>query len=374
MQKILNAIDDTDYEYENSGSDPLMIERKSRSTQTQSCTEENRENNSTLLPLTNEKRNIKEYKIEFESAEILAADVFEEHLDENWQLVCEARVQSKDNSIDESVDAIDDFEFVESLPQEDEMSSQSNEISSKIVIGCEQCGEVIKKRQLQNHLKQHSKILPYILNSTDFFRCNRCQMVFLSIDRLSEHLNDDNGCVELLLDKDDLCTDYQYLNNDLPIRLLSATRNFDENTFSCGQCILDFNDLAMFRSHIEENHSTDYDCSPEYLRADSAHLCGNCSNSFKTLRDTIQHMYYSHQSIFKCLHDDCTQSFGSFIGLYAHFTKEHPELVIECSHCRMYVATDNEDLKMHQRETCMARNFKCEICGKWKSKSTFEFF
>lgn len=357
LKKILNIDDGC----QNLDAEPLTALRMSQFTQTQSYHEET----ETLLPdETHEDLEVQEYKIELgctENEENEEAETIEEEEEnENWPLDFESNVENRDIAIDESVDEIEDFEYVESI--DDEMSSQSNGMSTKTVIDCEHCAQKIPKRQQQSHAKQHSKLFPYILNSMDFFRCNRCQMVFLLIDSLFEHLNDDNGCMELQHNNDDAYIDYQYLNNDLSIRLLSASKNFDDNTFSCGQCNLDFEDLTMFRLHIEENHSSDFDCNPEILRANSGHLCGSCNITFKTLHDAIHHIYF-HQSAFECFHEECTQIFTSFAGLNSHFTSDHPDSSVECSHCS-YLATNKEDLKMHQRKTCTARNLKCDFCGK----------
>lgn len=327
------------------------------------------EESDTLLPETCE---IDEYKIELGCTEVTQNDetetIGEEGDVENWEMDYDSNVDIRDNVIHERIELI---ELVERIAEEDEdyeeeeeeedMSSQSNEIQTKRVIDCETCGQKVSKHQQSSHLKQHAKIFPFILNTMDFFRCNRCQMVFLSIDSLFEHLNDDNGCEEIAHINDEVCTDYQYLNHDSPIRLLTASKNIDDNIFSCGQCILDFDDLALFQSHIEENHLSNFDCTPEYLRVNSAHLCGNCHISFKTLYDAIHHIYF-HQSAFECFRDGCTHIFNSFAGLYSHFTSDHPEFTAECPHCS-YVATSREDLKMHQRKACKARNIKCDFCG-----------
>lgn len=357
LKKILN-IDDECHQHQHS--EPSMTQQKSQFTQTQP----HREESNTLSPETNE------YRIELGYAKNEETETIEEEdddVDENWQLDSESNV-----AIEESIDVIDDFEFIveaeadadvkaKAETEEDEMSSQSNEISTKSVIDCEYCGQKLAKRQQPNHSKQHSKIIPFILNSMDFFRCNRCQMVFLSIDSLFEHLTEDNGvCEELLHHNDDVFTDYQYLHHDSSFRLLSASKGFDENTFSCGQCYL-VDDLAMFPWHIKEIHSSEQS-NTEQLRVNSTHLCGNCNISFKTLYDAIQHIYF-HQSAFECFYKECTQTFNSFAGLYNHFTIDHPESSVECPYCS-YLATNKEDLKMHQRKTCTARNLKCDVCGK----------
>lgn len=351
LKKILHVTDDDVSHLIES-----QLELKSQSTQTQLDDEEI---DHIALPEEIDHKIVQEYKIEVgcpeectevESAEIESAEVeMIEVNDENWQ----SDFEENRNNVD-AIHEIEEFEFVESLVEDDE-------IYPKSVIDCQHCSQKVPRRQQQSHAKLHTKMLPQILNSVDFYRCNRCQMVFLLIDSFIEHLNNDNACEELLHKSDDVCIDYQYLNNDLPIRLLSASKNFDENIVSCGQCYLDFEDLAMYRSHIQETHSTDFECNPEYLRANSVHLCGNCNISFKTLHDAIHHIYF-HQPTFECLQEECTQVFNSFAGLCSHFSSEHPDSLFECSHCS-YLATDKEDLKIHQRNACTARNLKCDFCG-----------
>lgn len=360
LKKILNVFDDDGQHHSSGENDPLVAQRKSQCTQTQ--------------PLNEEIEWNQEYKLEvehMESVEVNAlteAEPAEENDDENWHLVCDSN-DTEDDDADEDRDIsieeeTDDFQASENITQDDKMPMEAMKISVIDVIECEYCCQAVTKRQQLSHAKQHSKILPYILNSVDFFRCNRCQMIFLSFDNFAEHLNDTNGCYEALQSKDDLCTDYQYLNNDLPIRLLSASKNMEENTFSCGQCALDFDDLALYRSHIDDNHFSDFECNPD--RADSSHSCGNCRNSFKTLRETAHHIYF-HQTEFRCLQAECTHVFNSFADLYSHFMNEHPESTHECPYCS-YIASDKNDLKMHKSKMCIARNLQCAHCGKYEVK------
>lgn len=342
--------------------EPLTADRKSQSTQTRNS----HENVDDLVKVTKKNQEIGEQyaqdeAIEAEIAEELGEAAEEEgDVNEIWQFVYE----NEESAVDETPEEIEPIE----LDIQDEMSSQSNDVIENTIldkskINCEHCGEDIPRRQMSGHLKQHTKILPVLLSSAEFFRCGRCFMTFPFIDNLFEHFNESEICEPSVnLTKDDICTDYQFLANEPPVRLFSTSKNDDINTYSCSLCVLDFEDLFLLQSHFEDAHLSSANCNPEYLRADLNHSCGICGSTFKTLHDALQHVYF-HQAEYSCLYANCGMFFDSFSALYGHFTRDHPETQLECSHCT-YLAKNSDDLKAHQRNLCSARNFKCDYCGK----------
>lgn len=359
---------------------PFSIERKSQSTQTAAPNDEE--------PVTEVKNEINinhfEYELdndagEEEDEELDDLGLLEE--EENERVELDEPVEQEEDEIEES-DGLE-FIFVDSEQynvknDEDsvvETNSKTNEDShidgetpdepkpNPIkTTACEYCGEKKGLRDLQMHLKKHTRILPYLLDSIEFFRCGRCLMTFPFFENLVEHMNSDKLCefsVELI--NEDACTDYQYLVID-PIRLYSTSKNADTNLFSCSLCLFDFEDLNLFRKHFKDTHLKNSVCNPEYLRTELTHACGICGDPFRTLQDALHHVYF-HQSKYPCFFNDCQQSFTSFSSLYIHFTRDHPDFVqAECPNCT-YIAKNKEDLIQHQRNLCSARNFKCKFCG-----------
>lgn len=350
LQQILKMSNDESNKTE---MEPIAIERKSQSTQTQNDPGEFSE----IAEVEKEIPPTKESRIELQ----FTGENEDETADDVWQFVYE----NEEQTLDEQSKDVDDMELINDA--QEEMSSQSNETSGntmkiKTHLDCVHCGEYIPLQEWQIHLNQHTKMLPYLLNSTEFFRCNRCFSTFPFIDDLFDHMGADTLCEPSEeLTQDDVCTDYQYLANDPPIRLFSASRNENSDTYSCSLCLFDFEDIYLFQSHFEEAHLSTDDCDSEYLRSVLMHSCGICGNSFKTLHDALHHVYF-HQSIYPCIYEDCEQLFESFLLLCAHFNNEHPEVRPKCSHCS-YLAKNGDDLRAHQRKSCTARNLKCGVCG-----------
>lgn len=355
LQKILKISHE---EGDKAGIEPITTERKSQATQTQTSHDAVQTEIDTESMVTEE---INKIELQFTEEE---EEEDEENADDVWQFIYD---NEEISATDENDRETEQIEIISEAP--DEVSSQSTEptqntVAAKSNIDCEHCGEVIPLRQWQGHVNKHTKLKPYLLNSTEFFRCSRCFSTFPFIDNLFEHMNAEEGCepsASAELAKTDACTDYQFLANDTPIRLYSASKNDDSNTYSCSLCLLDFEDMVLFQTHFGVVHLSNADCNAEYLRADLVHSCGICGDSFNTLHDALHHVYF-HQSIFSCVYEDCEQFFGSFSTLYIHFTNQHTESKAKCSHCN-YSAKDTDDLKAHQRSSCTARNLKCDLCG-----------
>lgn len=364
LRQILNIQDDDGDKSEN---EPQLstTQRKTRSTQTsvtEHCSISKSENKSNHH---NSKVDVNKTQDNENESNVLDDERIDDKVENVWfveNVTDEKKSEQQEVQIDQQLNDIDDLEIVFESP--DEMSSQPSDNAH--TVSCEHCNEYVKQRQLQTHLKQHTKVLPYILSAVEFFRCQRCHVIFPFIDNLFEHINNEQICeppIRLL--KDDICTDYQYLANDQPFRLYSASRDPESNTIACSQCVMNFDDLLVFQMHFEEEHLTNSDFNPDYLRSELSHSCGVCGNTFKTLQDALHHVYF-HQADLPCLHYSCTQFFDSFSKLFSHFIK-HPmqnltENEIQCSYC-FHVATNREDLKQHQRSSCAARNFICDICG-----------
>lgn len=326
---------------------PLPIERISQSTQTGDDTDE-----IDVSAEINDESNINS-----EAKHEPLCDYVEENVESEdvWQVLYLTNIENDDSVIDE-----DTNETLESIEEQiqDELSLDLTE-----AVECEYCSEPVLEPIMKSHLKQHARVMPILLGSMDFFRCSRCLTAFPFLESLIEHTDADEICEQSSeLNNVDTCTDYQYLANDPTIRLFSTCKNIDGNTFSCSLCFLDFEDLLSFRMHFEAEHLSNLDCHPEYFHSELAHTCGICESSFKTLKDCLHHIYF-HQAEYTCMETDCEHVASSFSVLYFHLTRGHSLRIFECTHCT-YEAKDGDELKAHQRNTCPARNIKCEICGK----------
>lgn len=344
LRKILKISDEDEADVFLS---PLPMERRSQSTQTADI------DDIELLVEVNDDAIIKAKHEQL-------CDYIEEseESDDVWQFVYLTGGENEDQIIEQDVKDIRNDEEIENEEViQDELSLDLTDATE-----CEYCSEQVPEPLVKSHLKQHMKVMPWILGSMDFFRCSRCLTAFPFIESLMEHVDAEDMCQQSTeLDKIDTCTDYQYLANDPTIRLFSTCKNIDGNTFSCNLCVSDFVDLFSFRVHFEEEHLSNLDCHPEYLHIELAHTCGICDSSFKNLKDCLHHIYF-HQAEYACMENDCDHVASSFSLLYSHLIGGHAPRSFECMHCT-YQAKNGNELKEHQRSACPARNVKCEICG-----------
>lgn len=145
LKKILHTVDDESHHIES------RPEQKSQSTQTQTQSDDEEIIDTMPAEEVHDRIEIEEYKIELGHTETTEIEMIEEN-DENWPSDYESNAENREI---ESVDVIEDFEFVE----EDELSSSpSNEILPKCVIDCEHCGQKVLRRMQQTHAKQHVKV------------------------------------------------------------------------------------------------------------------------------------------------------------------------------------------------------------------------
>lgn len=343
LQKVLKStqkVDEVDPIYMQLSSD-----RKSESTQTG--------DDQQICMRVNEEVDIKVIKTdstiyteeETESSEAYQwVYVAENETEVEAEAEAEAEVENDESTIEENC--------IKTLDEPPDVGTDSIE-----TYDCEYCCEQVPHSIQETHSKQHTDILPSILGFMEFFRCSQCLKTFLNTDGLLEHFDAERCERSPELCKEDGCIDYQYLT-DPTIRLFSTYKNAD-HTLSCNLCSLDFENFQTLHNHFSCDHSTSF--SSEYLHPELAHTCGICGIAFQTLQDCLHHLYF-HQSEFVCPQENCEHFANSFATLYYHFTRGHSIESLECSYCS-YEAKNIFDLKQHQRVSCVARSFKCDICG-----------
>lgn len=335
LQKVLKNSQEVDE------SDPICMllpsDRKSESTQT---------GDDEQIFLVNEEVDSKEIKND--SLCVYAEEETESNEAFQWVYVAE---NEPENENDECAVTIEE-NSVKTIDESSDVVADLIEAHN-----CEYCCEQIPQSIQETHSKQHTDILPSILSSMEFFRCSQCLKTFLHINSLLEHVDTEPCERSSEFCKKDGCIDYQYLT-DPTIRLFSSHKNAD-GTFSCNLCVLDFENLETLHGHFGRDHLTNF--SSEYMHPELAHTCGTCEIAFPTLQDCLHHLYF-HQSEFVCPQENCEQITNSFATLYYHFTNGHSTESLECSYCS-YAAKNSFDLRQHQRGSCAARSFKCDVCG-----------
>lgn len=211
---------------------------------------------------------------------------------------------------------------------------------------CSLCDKRMRSRvQLNMHENVH-----IINNCLDFFPCQRCRIIYLSEEKLAEHLSTfhdeqqppQSSAAAAAPDADDnqSCIDYQFLDEDA----------YDESAaYSCGICQTTYSNAAEAKLHIVSHQGT-FICP--YT------TCGSVYNNF--MRYTT-HIINKHSDDFLCSH--CGQKFGSFDLLQSHIRHGCTEKKFACTtHCNKKFYSQKA-LKLHLRTTA-GKQFSCEFCEK----------
>lgn len=231
-----------------------------------------------------------------------------------------------------------------------------------------------------------------LLDSVYYFRCGSCYAVFMTGNDLDQHLrsSDETTCVKsethgshdylLFLEDDDdrsdsAAGDLDDANNiDSLQRICSGIRVTDD-IFMCNWC-KDFEGSSAMEiwdhfaeTHFEMDASGD---SPEMSDARAAycdsfsaiHKCGYCENTFRTLKDSLPHVFF-HASSFGCPFPRCADTYLRFHLLNYHMESKHLDVdKHQCEHCLLEVDSYAQKRK-HMRNDCSKRKFNCTKCGEY---------
>jgi hypothetical protein len=178
---------------------------------------------------------------------------------------------------------------------------------------------------LQVHLNCH-KIFDIIAPHVQSLACNSCRMFFCTVEDLQIHINRHKENPQALLD---------------PIIVVGVVHRNGESFV---------NVVDDVQEILDENSPT----------------CGHCLLKFATENDCKVHLMLYHMTVFTCPFDSRefpgipTLSFGN------HLRQCHPdmfqELEIKCSFCQMQF--ENVYLKLAHTKRCSRKVFQCDHCDR----------
>lgn len=256
---------------------------------------------------------------------------------------------------------------IEFVPAYEETGDINSDTSPSVGIECLQCGERFSiEDELCLHECEHLEIASQLINSINYYRCSRCCLMFPHIDHLIEHIEGEEICEHANSNEADSCCDYQYLD-DIDYRnvcLYSCHKDVESDLVVCDLCHNESETFTQFCTHFEKSHIDSVDYSAEQFANEAMHWCGICRKAYKNLKMILQHVFF-HQTEFFCPEESCNQSFEEFELLNEHMNADHniAKDNLRCCYCS-YNATNGDDLKLHKKELCKARIFKCNYCGK----------
>lgn len=253
---------------------------------------------------------------------------------------------------------------------------------------------------LDTHLQKHKRTLPMLLDSVYYFRCGRCNAVFMTVNDLNLHLDgiDSNPCV--VSTTHEFCTDYQFLdddddddedrmdsgeslddanNIDSLQRICSGIRIGDQMVL-CNWCqeFQGSSAMEIWDHYVEAHFQLDAsgetaemsDSRATYCASFSdVHKCGYCDQTFRTLKDSIPHVFF-HARSFGCPFPSCSDTYLRFHLLNYHMESKHLEVdKHQCEHCHLEMDSYAQK-RRHMRYDCPERNYDCSKCSKYWSHTS----
>uniref|UniRef100_A0A182JT68 Protein krueppel n=1 Tax=Anopheles christyi TaxID=43041 RepID=A0A182JT68_9DIPT len=250
---------------------------------------------------------------------------------------------------------------------------------------CSYCNLTGRPALLAQHFQVHKETLELCLESTDYYRCSNCFMVFLSQMHFVEHVCHRVQPAEDVLYHPDLQKHEEFYGNGINI-CVPRLKTFSKigNRYQCGRCIkYTSNNFDAMRQHCLTHESVDEQISDidvlwKSNLLNEIHICGICNGHFPDATYIRQHLYF-HQDSFICVYD-CGMIFVSFLRMTRHFERKHlptgcelaepdtsqqtePDAGYSCKLCSKMLVSE-ASLKNHLKHHIRPRKYVCTECKK----------
>uniref|UniRef100_A0A1S4H472 Uncharacterized protein n=1 Tax=Anopheles gambiae TaxID=7165 RepID=A0A1S4H472_ANOGA len=273
-----------------------------------------------------------------------------------------------------------------SLPKQltnDRQKRSSRSVKSE---HCGYCNLTGRPALLAQHFQVHKETLELCLESTDYYRCSECFMVFISQTHFVDHVCHPVLPTEEVLYHSDLQTHEEFYRNGIVLCMprLKTIKKIG-NRYQCGRCMkYTTNSFETMRLHsltheAEDEKIDDIDVVWKSNLLNVMHVCGVCKGHFPDATYIRQHLYF-HQDSYMCVYD-CGMIFVSFLRMTRHFERKHlmqaeceltvpdagqqqePEVDYPCKLCGKLL-TSEESLKKHLKYHVRPRKYVCMECKK----------
>uniref|UniRef100_A0A182HYG0 Uncharacterized protein n=2 Tax=Anopheles arabiensis TaxID=7173 RepID=A0A182HYG0_ANOAR len=215
-----------------------------------------------------------------------------------------------------------------SLPKQltnDRQKRSSRSVKSE---HCGYCNLTGRPVLLAQHFQVHKETLELCLESTDYYRCSECFMVFISQTHFVDHVCHPVLPTEEVLYHSDLQTHEEFYRNGIVLCMprLKTIKKIG-NRYQCGRCMkYTTNSFETMRQHsltheAEDEKIDDIDVVWKNNLLNVMHVCGVCKGHFPDATYIRQHLYF-HQDSYMCVYD-CGMIFVSFLRMTRHFERKH---------------------------------------------------
>ncbi|XP_073819208.1 uncharacterized protein [Musca autumnalis] len=198
---------------------------------------------------------------------------------------------------------------------------------------CEYCQAGFAQRKtLTYHMKQNCM--------TSNFKCNQCDRIFISKEKLDEHslTHKNHPCLE--------CKQVCDSVEELSVHMIEVHNRNARN--QCHVCKKVFTMKASLVDHLRV-HS-----------GDKPFLCTICGKRFTQNSNLRQHiMRHQNKKDFKC--DICPNAYVTKAELFSHKRTHTGETPFKCNFCNASF-TSSSSLQKHVRKHTGERPYSCDIC------------
>uniref|UniRef100_A0A182PUG4 ZAD domain-containing protein n=1 Tax=Anopheles epiroticus TaxID=199890 RepID=A0A182PUG4_9DIPT len=227
---------------------------------------------------------------------------------------------------------------------------------------CTYCNLQGSSAYLEHHFQVHKETLEMCLESTDYYRCADCFMVFTSETHFAEHTCHREELGEDVRYHPELSKHEAFYRKgmDICVPRLKTFRKIG-NRYQCGRCVkyksISFEKMRQHCVTHEEEDEKIVDVNVLWKNSllYERHICGICKGLFPDATYIRQHLYF-HQDSYICVYD-CGMIFVSFLRMTRHFEQKHLQIAHEVA--ELAESADPADATQQIEQNT---NYSCKTC------------